>query len=610
MQFLWSWKKLPELQGRTRKEYYQAIWQVGLKPLRHWPVWIALLLSTLLAWLLLNVLLNYFAVLTLPEHIEYKHEYVWALLALLIPLRFLYLHTYLAAVQPYLPQARFSSSASWWGAFLKSSLVGLVPLVLILSAAFSIDWAVNSYDEELDPRVVAFKAWPEPIPDEVNGFVAMAGLKAPAGASPLEAGRAWIAAVNEATLKRAGLHISQPENLEFVAYAAKPRAGENANPPGKKSYSTLFCSPTEQPCWDILRQERREVTGWLAANKELLAHYQPLHRYPRWQNSILMNAPYQVTFPYRTLMNAQSLLHATAMLAIEKGQAGRGMEMMAQDIRFVRNMLAGKDTLSGKMVARSMLIRDLAWLVETLQEYPQISRDYRTEIEQMVAPLTARHLSMVDAYRFEEQWRMSYFECLADYPEKMFNSYNVDDLELPLWRSFWSKWQGHHLKKNATRNWEIESLNRLDKQAEITQDSVTAPLPFEFAGVMVRADALAQTSAQVRWPWYWYYNQFGRALSLRSIFEEYGKFRIRMFEMNGFNNLVRLQLLLNDKKIAAANVPAYLSASDQSLWNPLTGKPFEWDAERMQIYFVPVSRNDMNMGSIGGVKGRVGLTVR
>jgi len=189
----------------------------------------------------------------------------------------------------------------------------------------------------------------------------------------------------------------------------------------------------------------------------------------------------------------------------------------------------------------------------------------------------------------------------------MFNTYNLDGLELPFWRSFGGKWLGHHLKKNATSNLLVDLANRLAKLVETTQDNITAPL-LEFAEEVVRADALAHTSARARWPWY--YNRFGRVLSQPSIFEKYCKLRIRIFEMKGFNTLVRLQLLLKEKKIAAAAVPAYLSASDRSLWNPLTGKPFEWDAERKQIYFAQVSRSGFLMKFTGGVKGRVGLTVR
>lgn len=574
MQFYWSWKKLPEFQQRSKKEYWQAIWQVGLKPFRHWQVWGGLIpISAMILFgveTLIGVLLN--------QSLSLKTD-IFVMIGVLIIIcasLLFYRHTYLQFLRCFISKVAFDPTASRWNAFVKSSAVIFVPFILVLLSMFSIDWIINSYDENLDPRFETMKTWLEPIPDSENGFVFMAGFMAPIDASPFESGRAYIAAANEAILK----NTASPKNPEGLAYTEY-----NASTPN------VFCRADRQSCWNVLRQERDAVTKWLASNEVTLARYKSITKYPRWQNSILIN--YASPIPsYSGLTRGQSLLQAAAMNAIEQGYMEQGLKMIDDDILFVRRILAGKSGLLDKMIAVSMLSKDLTLLSETLQARPNEVRLHWKQIEKMVEPLSAEQISIVDAFKFGDQNRLSVFD--GDVLTNL-SKYNAEEIVGEQQYSFFvDKWLRHHLKKNSTINMLIKEDDRRNKFVEVLDVHVTRPI--QVAEFYDRANGLT----------WWHYNQVGKTIYFGLQFSEYVN---RIFDVNALNNLVRLQLSMIAQGISSNNASAFISNSNQLILNPETGIPFEWDAKLEQIYFVPAT-NFYNNAKIGGVPNRVGLSVK
>jgi len=575
MQFYWSWKKLPEFQQRSKNEYWQAIWQVGLKPFTHWQVWGGLILISAMILFGVETLFG----LLLNQSFSLKTEiFVTICLLIIICASLLfYRHTYLQFLRSFISKVAFDPTTSRWNAFVKSSVVIFVPFVLILLCMCSIDWIINSYDENINPRFEANKTSLEPIADSENSFIYMTGFMAPIDASPFKSGSAYIAAANEAILRKTTL----PKNIEGLTYTEY-----NASTPN------IFCRADQESCWYILRQDRDAVTKWLASNKVMLARYKSITKYPRWQNSILIN--YASPIPsYSGLIRGQSLLQCAAMLAIERGHVELGLKMIGDDILFVRSMLEGKGMLIDKMIASSMLSRDLALLAETLQERPiEVSLHWK-QIEKMVEPLTAEQVSLVEAFKFGDQKRLSVFD--GDILNNL-SKYNGNENVGKQQHTFLvNKWLQHHLKKNATINLLIKEDEMRNKFVEVHDVRVTRPIySTEFND---RANGLT----------WWHYNQVGKTIYFGLQFSEYVN---RLFDLNTFNNLVRLQLTIISQRIAPNNVTEFLSTTDRSLWNPEVVKPFEWDSKLEQIYFIPVSDSyKKNYSKIGGVRNRLGLSV-
>jgi len=586
MPFYWSLRSVPELGHRSRKERRQAIWQVGLRPFRHLHVWAALVVTSFaILWgaeaVLGHLLLNPATANTTRGLVLLGLEAA-AVVLLSMPL---FRHFYLGALRGYLRHVWFDRTGSWWSAWTRSLLIRLVVTVLFLGCLGGLDWAINSFDEKPDPRISALLHWPEPIPDQSNGFFAAAGLQAAPGASPFEAGKAWAAAAGEAGQKHAADYPKPPEELKFVRYETKPRADAKSgalDAAARRGTYGQFCTAGAEQCWKVLQQERNDVQAWVAANQELLTRYLALQRYPQWQYASGTSLP-----AYTPMMHGQTLLHATALLAMDRKQTAKGLELIGADIRFARNMLGSKDVLIGKMVAATMLSRDLALLGETLAQRPGDLKPYWAQIEKMVEPLAPDQVSMADAFRFEQRWIISVVTQ---------SGFAQSGMELPALGATWAE---HHFKPNATANLLLVQWDHLLRRMQ-ARGADSAPF-----GAQTLSPPQPHLS---RWTGFMY-NQLGKVFVATGTFD-YREYADRLFDLNALNSLVRLQLALAEKGVRAKDVPAFLGNGDKSLWNPETGKPYAWDAERKQVYFAPATDHFSKRLSLGcGVPGRVGLTV-
>jgi len=592
MRLYWSLNKLPELRQRSWMERQQAVWQVGLKPFRHLQVWGAMLLTALVTlWALETLVGN---VLWSPAlSASAANPLSWTF-ALLLAAAFtvtslatlIFMHAYLKALRPYLGQVSFNRRGSALRALAGSTVINLAAPVLIVAIMTGLDLAINSLDASPDPRMAAITSWPEPIPASANGAIAAAGLMAPPGASPFDAGERWITATNDAARKHTHDFPPVPDGLKYAAYLSKAQAEaeKKGGKPVKPKASAQFCEIGSESCWKAVRQDPGAVNAWLGANQELLARYQALQKYPQWQYAISPGSMGVPIPPYQALIRGQSLFLASAMLAFDKKQAGKGLDMIGADLRFVRTFMAGEDTVIAKMVASAMLTRDLAVLAETLQERPGDLKPYWAQLENMLEPLTPRQVSPADAFRFEERWMASHA--------------GADDFAQALGAPIALTWEARrHYRPNASANMMVEFWETAIRQTEVTGTSYTPPI--------AKQDALSRFEFS-RW-FGFMHNQTGKFLVLDGL-PEYHDYANRLFDVNALNALVRLKLALAKNHVAAQDVPAFLKASGKTVWNPETGKPFEWDAARKQIYFVPaadITRRRYTLGS--GVPGRVGL---
>ena len=593
MQLYLSLNAMPELRHRSRKERRQALWQMGLKPYRHWQVWAAMAVAgAVVLWALDTFLGN---MLMYPELGNSNKGFAAALTVLLIfciPAVFACRHAYLKALRPYLARASFDPAGSWWGAAFKGLLVDLVSVLLLIACVGGIDWAINSYDEKPDPRIAAIQNWPEPIPDSNNGFIAAIGLQAPQGTPPFAAGQRWVAAVNDAVLKHAQEFPKAPEGLKYTAYVAPVPAATPQNPkpktsPERTGSTARFCDAGTSNCLKIVREEQNAVETWVAANQELLARYLSLQKYLQWQYAIKQGDAYTPIPPLAGLMRAQALMHAAALLAIEKGHTAKGLEMMGDDIRFVRNMLASKDALIGKMIATSMLSKDLAVMAEIIGERPNELKPHWAQIEKMLEPLSPAQVSAADAFRFEERWILAFINMAP---------LSQAGIDIPLLNNAWTD---HHYKRAATSNLMLRFWDQVIQRTEVRDATYTPPAHIENVPELLGISRVTG----------FMHNQGGKTLTLVAV-PDYAGYSNRAYDLNALSNLVRLRLALAKNSVSAKDVPALLDKGDKTLWNPETGKPFEWDAERRQVYFIPATDNFKSRFNLGsGVSGRVGFVV-
>ena len=585
MSFYLSLKSLPELKRRMWRERNQACWQMGMKPLGHVSVWLAMAITcAVLLWaadtLVGNLVLNANGDIPLAE---FEQLMIVAGVAAVAAWLF-YRHVYLAAMRQYVGYAAFDRSANPLFAWLKSLLVPVVSIVFIVCGMLALDWAINSFDADPIPAVAELKQWPDPVPEESNGFLAAAGLMAPLKQSPFRAGQEWVDATNEATQKQTGKFPAQPSGLQYISYEQV-----HGKEPGGES-SVQFCRPGQDDCLARLKKESKDAQAWVAANKELLSRYLSLRKYPQWQDSLVPGDPGAPLLQLIPLVRGQNLMQVSALLALDKKQTYRGLLMISDDIAFLRKVLASKNGLVMQMIASAMLSRDYALLGELLVERPDALKTYGWMPEKMLTPLTVSELSLRNALRFEEKAMVRLFEKA---PMSVLLSVGKS-------KTLGKAWGEHHVKRIATLNLVLRLQARQIKRLTVNSASYTPP----FSGGGGEGPPLFSRRTG------FVYNIGGKLISVLFL-TGYHDYANRQADLNAFNRLVRLRLALAAKKLAPEDVPAFLAdKANVALLNPETGKPFDWDAHSRKVYFTPASpyyRQYFNFGD--RLSGRVGLSV-
>lgn len=578
-------KSLPELKRRMWRERQQACWQMGMKPLGHVSVWLVMAITCVVAlWALDtlagNLVLNANSDIPLRE---FEKLMILAGAAVVVAWLF-YRHVYLAAMRQYVGYTAFDRTANPLFAWLKSLLVPVVSIVFILGGILALDWACNSFDAAPAPAVAVLKQWPNPVPEENNGFIAAVGLMAPLKESPFRSGQEWLDATNEATQKQTGKFPAQPSGLPYVSYEqihGKKSGGESFE---------QFCRPGYEDCLDRLQKESKDAQAWVAANKELLSRYLSLKKYPQWQDSLVPGDPNAPLVRLLPLVRGQNLMQVSALLALDKKQVYRGLLMIGDDIAFLRKVLASNNGLTVQMVVSAMLSRDYALLGELMVKRPDALKTYGWMPEKMLTPLTVSELSLHNTLRFEKKAMVGLF---MNAPLKV--------LIPPEYSKYLDTiWGEHHVKRIATLNLVLRLQDRQIKRLTVSNASYTPPFTAESAG---GPPLFSRSTGFV-------YNIGGKLISARFLsgFHEYAN---RQADLNAFNRLVRLRLALAQKKVAPEDVPAFLAdKANAELRNPETGKPFDWDARAREIYFIPASPYYRRYFDFGDkLSGRVGLSV-
>src|SRR5689334_3440126 len=179
-----------------------------------------------------------------------------------------------------------------WGGILIGALLALAV------ALFAVVFVINIPDEALTPAAQALAvAPPDPYAPEDNAYLALAGLDAPPGVAPVEAGQVRVEHYNRqlAFVERDPtaqnideLRLSDPHRLEF--------AGEFE-----------FAQPLDS-YWDDIPRHQADVEARLADNLELYQRYlalQRTHGYYETAQPSLLAPVYFVPSNLRTLFLAE-----------------------------------------------------------------------------------------------------------------------------------------------------------------------------------------------------------------------------------------------------------------------------------------------------------------
>lgn len=423
---------------------------------------------------------------------------------------------------------------------------GVITLLVIMGFML----AINALDEDPSPELLALLASPKVKADPDNAFPALLGsAMAPANTDFVEYGNQWLDAYNAATGKAAiaAADARFPDNkIKFVGDAK------------------LLCNPAKASC---LAQAKEQAAVWRklsADNVEMLARQLRLMEFSHFESNYFFHSGLPTpAYP----SNAHLLMLNLIALDAVEGRMEHALAALEARIAFDRRALLGSTDTQMAMVSAAWLRRDYALLAEIVATRSDMVVAQKERLLRMSDLLDIDALRIVDIRMIEGESRV----IAHDLGEMPF-SVGGDEFSSMLLRPFY--------KVQATRNREAKYLATV--QTRIKEFTPEHAADF---GNQLEQDAQNLNDDLIH-TWRVLYNPVGKFMVGQGISFQHQLFRLS--DLMGIMRLTRLQIEIVTNGKSDAEIATQIAA-DKALYDPYTGKPMRWDAEKRQLYFDPVN---------------------
>ncbi|HYM28851.1 MAG TPA: hypothetical protein VET66_11920, partial [Steroidobacteraceae bacterium] len=416
---------------------------------------------------------------------------------------------------------------------------GLLALALL---AFAVVFVVNIPDEALSPAAQSLLvAPPNPYAPEDNAYLVLAGLDAPPGVAPVEAGQVRVEHYNRelAFVERNptpqnidDLKLTDPHRLEF--------AGEFE-----------FAQPLDS-YWDDIPRHQADVEARLADNLELYQRYLALQRTRGYYETELpsMLAPvYFVPSNLRTLFLAEVVLRLRGRDPRQQAEALADLEA---DMRVWKSVLTGQGAIISKLLAIAYLHWDELLLADMIAD-PKAPVPLGDGDAEQVAPLFALDdWDISRAYPFDFRVQAAFLrQSRQQFHAGWMPPGTPGGLPGLLARTN-MKIGAHFFQTNATINLFAAQVARLTRQA--------APAPHDEPA----ADEVHLASFRS------VYNPIGKYLA--AVAGAHEPYPARAWDGAAFQRLLRLSYEIRRQRVAAAAIPTFLARHPEWAHHPADGR--------------------------------------
>jgi hypothetical protein len=299
-----------------------------------------------------------------------------------------------------------------------AALLGLLALAVAVAGTY---YAVNAFDEELTPeaRDLLQPLVLEPAGAD-NAWQAGTAFRELPDNKPHEAWLRWYA-LQEAPLRQAG--ALQP-TLQWLLIAKAP----------------------------------------------LHAHYRAVRALPRYGESLWPSDPITELPVDGALIDGSGLALAEIALAALDGRLGDAVAELEREAAHHRRALAGSRTVLGKLIACSVIVRDMSVVSDLLDMHGEKLRPHRERLMRVVAPIPRADLDLSAVFEIEArvnaQSLLHYRRLILDENETI-NRWMAVESRLQRWEAFGYRSQAtvnefarrhranrEHMQASYARAWE------------------------------------------------------------------------------------------------------------------------------------------------------------
>ena len=332
---------------------------------------------------------------------------------------------------------------------------------------------------------------------------------------------------------------------------------------------------------EFLRQHAEEAGRLLADNRVMLDRYAALNRYPRFLNTTPPNILMVGDPPWEDIVRARRLWKLEVAGLVAGGRIDEAIDLIRQDARFWRHLVAEpRIGLIGKLISASQVASNLQMASQLVHAYA-LTRIQLTALNEVAAPLTAEERSMagviVDEFRQEQQTLLTIGDPVAQ--ERLFGG--IERGEKPT--------LGGRLSNFVESRFYLpmETLNRVGAQYHRLIELDGHACDRFNADQLAFPDQMGLSIGMLR-------NPVGKTLAYMSG-APLRIFTGRMCDLQGFQRLLALQLLLHQRNIADDQAAAFVHDAGADYADPFTGQSMQWQPQLRSLSFGAMNQRDRDL---------------
>jgi hypothetical protein len=446
-----------------------------------------------------------------------------------------------------------------WVAWLAGGALALA--VAAYLALLAINWRDRPPSEEALQLAAVFRDRPS-VADADNGFVYAMGFHVRPNEDPHAAG-----------LRRIEWLRHVPED-PYVSLTPDPiddgfdiKAGRS---PAAQRLADA-CGLDMNQCAAALDGADAIVGEWLKSEEWLLNRYRALLNHSGWIEPLPLDlrAPLPA---YSGVFDGQKLLLARAWLLAGQKDAPGVRDLLAQDVRFWRQVLESADSVLTKMIAIAGLKRHFAFGNLALRRLPA-ERAMEGLPQEWTKEITSAERSMIRSLAGE--WM--FFDGVSRqtkahgrWDDVVKDEGRADD-EGVIRKLLWIAAEPLYQPRDSANRW-AGQLVRLARELD-------APYA-QYRDALERAKAIFTEEREP--PLSRLYNLLGGVMYWTGSVD-YSSYGARVSDIEGVRLAAFLTAELRSRKITTARMPGQLIASPVRV--PYTGEPFTWDAAEEAVVF-------------------------
>jgi hypothetical protein len=438
---------------------------------------------------------------------------------------------------------------------------------------------VNLRDPEISPQARAMAHFELPaIAAEGNAYLVLLGFSAPASVDPLTEGKRLAA-------ERDGALSADPFARQRLPHEEREIDSEDDDHLTFAGDLDASCDIFSEPCLPFALARDQAVRALFAGNRMLIDRYEQAWRMPGFV-AVPIADKRRADIERSNLDRVHAALLTVAALDAQQLHAAEACAFLQEDGAFWRRVLAGAGTLSDKLSAFRALAEDARLASELIAAKAFDAAACGPLLRMLLAPPTARELSLADAFRiaFVPTVRM-----LASWPDP---ALSVEP----------ESWAERHLKETPLYDLFYRRNASINRSAELYAGIAALAAQPTSQFIAAREAFVSDSSDLASVGPSWIYNPLGKTLVGRHL-PLYVDYIAHAHGASTYVKLVRMQLELRLAAVSLAEVPQFLEHAGPDSMNPLDGKPFRWDREHRSLSFDPLDRRWRRWGTSVTIAG-------